>query len=371
MKIAHLTSVHQPHDVRIFHKQCKSLRSNGYEVALVVKADSDQIIDSVQILAIPEESSRLKRFFYSSWAVYKKAIASKAKICHFHDPELIPTAILLSLRGRKVIYDVHEDLPRQILSKDWIPTWLRYPVSWLAATSEWIGSRLFFSAIVPATPKIASRFPESKTVLVQNFPLRDEFNSTATNKASYLRRPNRVIYVGGLSKIRGIVENINAFKYIQNSDCRLVLAGSFEDDKLESECRSLDGWSSIQFKGYLSRKEMQKIFDESRIGLVLFHPQPNHVDAQPNKMFEYMSASLPLIASDFPLWREIVEGAKCGLLVDPLKPEEIAKAIDWLLDHPEEAEQMGKNGRKAVEDKYNWSHEENKLLKLYKKLDCS
>ncbi|OAD19490.1 glycosyl transferase group 1 [Candidatus Thiomargarita nelsonii] len=246
MKIAHLTSDHPPHDIRIFHKQCKSLMSNGYEVALVVKADSDKIIDSVQILSIPEESSRLKRFFYSSWAVYKKAIASKAKICHFHDPELIPTAILLSLRGKKVVYDVHEDLPRQILSKDWIPTWLRYPVSWLAATSEWIGSRLFFSAIVPATPKIASRFPKSKTVLVQNFPILNELGNAKT-----------VI--------------LKAFESVKNQDCCFILAGSFSSPALEKECRMLDAWQFVDFRGWLLREEIREMLSKAKAGLVVLH----------------------------------------------------------------------------------------------------
>ncbi|MBD3768073.1 MAG: glycosyltransferase, partial [Gammaproteobacteria bacterium] len=100
-------------------------------------------------------------------------------------------------------------------------------------------------------------------------------------------------------------------------------------------------------------------------GLVTFLPAPNHIDAQPNKMFEYMSAGLPIITSIFPLWREIVEGNQCGLCVDPLDPQAIGEAIQYLIDNPVEAEQMGKNGRQAVEQKYNWTIEEQKLLDLY------
>ncbi len=95
---------------------------------------------------------------------------------------------------------------------------------------------------------------------------------------------------------------------------------------------------------------------------------PNHVDAQPNKMFEYMSAGIPVIASDFPLWREIIEGCGCGICVDPLDPKKIAEAIDYLVDNPEIARRMGENGRKAVYDRYNWDVEEKKLLALYDSL---
>ena len=103
-------------------------------------------------------------------------------------------------------------------------------------------------------------------------------------------------------------------------------------------------------------------------GLVTFYPLPNHVDAQPNKMFEYMSSGLPVIASNFPLWKKIIEGNKCGLCVDPLDPAAIAKAIDYIVSHPDEARAMGENGKRAVYEKYNWGVESEKLISLYRSL---
>jgi glycosyltransferase involved in cell wall biosynthesis len=108
-----------------------------------------------------------------------------------------------------------------------------------------------------------------------------------------------------------------------------------------------------------------KILENSLAGIVTFLPSPNHLEAQPNKMFEYMSAGIPVIASDFPLWREIISGNDCGLLVNPLKPLEIAGAIDYLVNNPAEAKRMGRNGRLAVIEKYNWPMEEKKLLRFY------
>ncbi len=105
-----------------------------------------------------------------------------------------------------------------------------------------------------------------------------------------------------------------------------------------------------------------------RLGLVTFLPAPNHTESQPNKLFEYMAAGLPVVASDFPLWRHIVESSQCGLLVDPSDPGKIAEAIEWILRHPQEAEAMGRRGAEAVRQTYNWGSEAKTLLDLYRQL---
>jgi glycosyltransferase involved in cell wall biosynthesis len=98
---------------------------------------------------------------------------------------------------------------------------------------------------------------------------------------------------------------------------------------------------------------------------VLFHPEPNHLEAMPQKIFEYMGAALPLIASDFPLWRRILGTTGCALFVDPQDPQAIADAIEFILRHPDEAEKMGRRGQAAVLEHYNWDTEAEKLVNLY------
>ncbi|MGQ9498496.1 MAG: glycosyltransferase, partial [Desulfotomaculales bacterium] len=149
---------------------------------------------------------------------------------------------------------------------------------------------------------------------------------------------------------------------------RLVLAGKFVPPFLEDEVRQLPGWERVDFRGWQDRAAVARLLGEARAGLVVLYPEPNYVEAQPNKLFEYMSAGLPVIASDFPLWRDIVEEAGCGLLVDPLDPAAIAQAIQWILEHPKEAEAMGRRGQKAVFDRYNWDTEAAKLLAFYRRL---
>lgn len=117
--------------------------------------------------------------------------------------------------------------------------------------------------------------------------------------------------------------------------------------------------------GFLSRSDLGLLLARCRIGLVLLHPAPNHIEAQPNKLFEYMAAGLPVVASDFPLWRDLIEGLGCGLVVNPLDPGEIAGAISILLEDPLRAEAMGRRGKEAIAAKYNWNIEARDFLNLY------
>jgi glycosyltransferase involved in cell wall biosynthesis len=148
-------------------------------------------------------------------------------------------------------------------------------------------------------------------------------------------------------------------------NARLILAAKFSPPDLEDEVKQMPGWERVHFVGWRPREEVAGLLGQARMGLLLFHPVPNYMDAQPHKLFDYMGAGIPLIASDFPLWREIIYGAGCGILVDPLNPEAIAEAMTWLFEHPQEAEMMGARGRRAVNSHLNWNNELRKLIKLY------
>ena len=365
-KVCILTSAHMSQDIRIFHKQCKSLANAGYQVVEIAQNEKEEIVDKIKIVPLPIPKNRFDRMTINIWKLFKLALNEKAEIYHFHDPDIIPAAILLRLSGKKVIYDAHEDYPKAILSKTWIPAVFRYPISFTFLIFEWVSSKLFFNKIVAAWPRIVNHLPKKKTVIVENFSITEEL--IPENPTPYIDRPPNIIYVGLISKIRGIIENIKAMELIKNDACRFSLAGKLSGDGLMADCISLSGWEKIDYREWLTREEIKLKLDSSRIGIVIFHPHPNHVNAHPNKLFEYMAAGLPVITSNFPLWQKFVKEHKCGLTVDPMKPQEIADAIDWLLDHPQEAEQMGKNGRQAVIEKYNWENEEKKLLKLYEKL---
>jgi glycosyltransferase involved in cell wall biosynthesis len=202
---------------------------------------------------------------------------------------------------------------------------------------------------VAATPHIQRRFAaiNRRSIAVNNFPQRGELCFEVDAR----KTERTVCYVGGIGVIRGAVEMIRALEGI---DARLVLAGPFESARTEEELRALAGWAKVDYRGCVTREQVRGILAESQAGLLFFHPLPNHLDAQPNKMFEYMSAGLPVLASDFPLWRSLLVESGAGLCTDPLKPAAIAE--------------LGRRGRELVMQRYQWEAESRKLQDLYRAL---
>jgi glycosyltransferase involved in cell wall biosynthesis len=365
MKICHLTSVHSRFDPRIFIKQCVSLAAHGYSISLVVAdGKGDEIKGEVAIIDAGKAKNRLHRMFNISNRVFFKARKEDADLYHIHDPELIPTGLKLKSLGKCVIFDAHEDVPKQLLSKPYLRPILLRALACAFSLYERYACRKF-DGIVAATPFIRDKFLQinARTVDVNNFPLVGELDAAT----SWPDKRQEVCYVGGIGAVRGIRETVKALGLVQSA-ARLNLAGDFAEPALKAEVKKSAGWSRVNELGYLGRGGVRDVLGRSVAGLVTLHPISNYLDALPVKMFEYMATGIPPIASNFPLWREIVEGNDCGLCVDPLNPAEIAKAIDYLITHPEEARRMGENGRRAVLDKYNWSIEETKLLDLYRRV---
>jgi glycosyltransferase involved in cell wall biosynthesis len=366
-RVVHLTSVHAPLDDRIFYRECLTLANAGYDVAVIAPGSDHIVVNGIRIIAVPTARGRAKRMTKTTWNVYRAALEEAPAIYHFHDPELIPAGLMLRLKGMRVVYDVHEDVPEDVMTKQWIPGVLRPIASWLIALLHRLAAGRF-SATISATSKIAQRLPSKSTVVIHNYPLQNENDDTS--ESTYSReRPHNVVYIGSISKIRGVLEIVTAMSLVTNPpDARLVICGTFEDHKLETEVRQNAGWHKVDSLGWRDRHEIKAVLRSARAGLLLFHPGPNHDEALPAKLFEYMAAGLPIIASDFPLWRTIIDEAGCGVLVNPLDPAAISEAISYTLMHPDEAERMGDRGKAAVAARYNWSSEESKLLQLYEKL---
>jgi glycosyltransferase involved in cell wall biosynthesis len=366
IKICVLTSAHPAFDVRIFHKECKSLARAGYEVVLVAPHRECQNIDGVTLQAVTPATGRFERWFKTTGAVYRAAVAVDADVYHFHDPELMPVGLLLRARGKKVIYDIHEDLPLTVSYKPYVPKWLQRPLAKICSVVESLTVRQF-SGLIAATPEIAARFSgHSNVCVIQNYPIWEEFPEETENSAG----DGYVAYVGlRITKARGAEEMARAMGLLTRSlPIRLKLAGAIEPPALLEQLQATPGWGSIDYLGSLGRAGVSELIRNAIAGLVVLHPEPNYVNSHPVKLFEYMCAGIPVIASDFPVFRSVIDGAKCGILVDPLSDRQIADAIEFLCTHPYEARAMGARGRLAVSSRYNWRHEEQTLLEMYNRM---
>jgi glycosyltransferase involved in cell wall biosynthesis len=369
-RVCHFSSVHRGLDIRIYRKQCVSLAQAGFDVHLVIDASEADVLEAagagvtIHRLAAMSGQGRMRRMLMQTWRCYQMAKALDAEVYHLHDPELIPYGLLLHWQGRKVILDLHEDLRGDILSKHWIPAPLRRAIGAAARALEHFAARRL-SALVAATPHIGALFEGSaaRVAVIHNYPAINEL-AAAPSAAAAVQR-DCVCYVGAITAIRGIRQTVRALEIVP---CKLLLAGAFDSPALREELSGYPGWRHVEECGFVDRRRVADIMARSFCGLVTLCPEPNYMQSLPIKLFEYMSAGVPVIASDFPLWRSIVEDADCGLCVDPGDPGQIARAIDYLRSHPALAEKMGSNGRRAVASKYRWDREGDRLVALYGEL---
>lgn len=364
-RVAHVSSVHARYDVRIFLKECASLARHGHAVHLyVADGKGEEERGGVRIHDVGKSRGRLRRLLFKPWALWAALRRNHEQIVHFHDPEIIPAALLLHWQGVTVIYDAHEDVPRQILSKRWLPRGTHKLVSRLFERLENFAARRF-AAVVTSTPHIAARFTAAgaRAVNVNNYPMVDELATDRTGGPAATGRS--ICYVGGISDIRGIAEIMQA---LPAARAELLLAGPFQTPGLEARLRAMPEWRHVRYLGVLDRAGVRDVLTRSQLGVVLLHPVSNYLDSLPIKMFEYMSAGIPVLASDFPLWRQIIDEAGAGACVDPLNPEAVARTLTTMLDDPGGLRRQGEAGRQAVQNRYNWANEERTLLELYRDL---
>lgn len=367
-KIVHVTTVHTGLDTRIFHKECVSLQKAGFDVTIICCQEKDEVVEGVKLHAIPKPQGRLQRIVKTQWQAFRAALSEKGDIYQLHDPELMPLGLALRACGKRVVYDVHEDNRLKIWEKQYISYPIRVVLSWLVGRIEdfcgWV-----YNGIVTVTPHIARHFPEKKTVLVRNYPEYGEFE--LKEPPPYASRPNNVTYVGSITANRGawrMLQAVHKLNTEENLNAKLILAGPIGTPELEQELRNSPEWASVDYRGFLSREGIGEVLCESRVGILVYDATPCYIDSYPMKMFEFMSAGLPVVAADFPVWKEIVDGARCGLLIDTMDVQGIADAISYLFKHPDEAEAMGQRGKVDAFKLYYWEREAETLVSLYRRI---
>lgn len=363
-KVCHMTSAHAPGDTRIFQKECVSLAQAGYEVYLVQRGESGQQ-EGVHIVGVGQPSGgRLSRMSTFARKVYQAALALDADLYHFHDPELLPYGLKLKKLGKSVIFDSHELYSVQLRSKPYLPGWCtRLIAVGYTAYERYVLRRLdgvIFPCTINGKNPFAGRCARVTTV-DNSVKLESYFQhyDPAVKKQDGL-----VCHVGSLTHSRGITANIQA---AYQAGCTLALAGKFDSASYEETLRAMPEFCCVDYRGFLSKQEVLSLLQESQVGLCTLLNQGQYwmADNLATKAGEYLSMGLPVVFNASPFNQALVARYHCGICVDPENVDEVASAIRYLLDHPTQAREMGENGRRAVQEAFNWEIEAKKLLSLY------
>jgi glycosyltransferase involved in cell wall biosynthesis len=362
LKIVHVTCVHPVRDPRIFEKECRSLAEDGHEVVLVAPHTQDEMLDGVRIRAIPPASSRRLRLATAGWRAFATALSERADLYHLHDPELLLPFQFARLLGKKFVFDMHEDLPKAVLAKEWISPSMRRLIAAIVRPLE----RLMLTGVpvVFAEISYAADYPWAQpTSTIFNYPTLELLDSSRST-----RRPGSIGYLGAIRPERGLTVTLHALRELKMAGRSLSfdLIGAVDSRNLDLikdyiRVNELD----VRLHGYLPLAKAWPLISGCQIGLALLQPMPNYVESYPTKIFDYMGLGVPVLCSDFPLYRHLVEEVGCGRCVDPTRPDLIAEAVTTMLDNPEELELMGQRGIEAVRRRFNWTSQARHLKRFY------
>lgn len=367
------TASHRPFDTRIFHKEARTLVANGFPVTLIiprtdvprVDVSREEYVSGVRLRSVRFPRHGLEKLLITPLRILKRAWQEpRNAIFHVHDSELLVICLLLRLSGRTIIYDAHEDTPLQIRYQHWLPRWAKPAYAGFYYVLEKLVGKTF-NHIIIAEPIIQRYFPAHKTTLIHNFPIKAPFVKEAQNSPP--KRENRAVYIGSISRVRGLNEMLQAIALArQQVDVTLLLAGGFHPAALQQQIADRP---EIDYRGWVALDQLVTINFRSKIGLIVPHPVERYRTNLPVKVFEYMAAGLPVVLAETSAAAQFVKECEGGILVDPLNPVQIAEAIVYLIRHEAEAHRMGQRAQRLIFEKYHWESESRKLLALYTNLN--
>ena len=366
-RVSHITTVHFRYDVRIMYKYCQTLSEKFETTLFVADGKGDETINHLRVVDVGKPSfGRIGRLLLGNLKMLQRLLKRKTDILHFHDPELLLLAILLRIMGKKVIFDMHENLPLEILTKDYIPKIFRIVLSKTLKLFQ--NFALIFIPVIFAEESYRKHFLNAKrhqTIL--NYPLVRDLEMVTPSK----KLPNSFGYMGGVTKERGALVTLSCAEFLHKAgyNIKLSFVGPVQEEVSKSELFNTSVQKELAtFHGRLKPHDGWSKMAECNAGLAILQDSPNFVESYPTKIFEYMLLGLPIIVSNFPLYKAIVEESNCGIAVTPSSEKEVTQAMQWMLNNPEEATQMGLRGKRKAMEKYNWESEFSKLIDFYNEI---
>lgn len=397
IKVCHVAAGHKRYDKRILTKECVSLFNHGYDVTLLLADGKEsEIIEGVKIKSVDISNgswwlgpgkwmvggreiksnevspvNRISRILNTYKYMLNDAIATGADLYHIHEPILLPLGAKLKSLGKKVIFDSHENYPDIIGSDDNIPIYLRKFIASVYKKYETEKVKKFDAVIIPCTFSNGIEIfkgRSKRTEIISVAPKLKEFYNVYDYKRDRIHSSETIVCcAGGLTHQRGITYLIKA---AYKAKVKLLLAGAYQPTGYKEQLEKMPEYACVDYLGYLDYSDLIDLYKRSDIGIstLLNVGQYNTEDVLATKVYEYMSMGLPVVISKSHTVDKVLKEYKFGVAVDSENIDEIVDAIRYIIENPEVAKTMGDNGRRAVLEKYNWTIEEKKLIKLYSEI---
>ncbi len=367
MKICHISSVHDSEDIRIFKKQCITLAKDGHNVTFIVNNVKDEVKFGVEIKALKKRTNAIARLFFNLPTILMFTFKNKFDVYHAHDPELLPILFFLKLLGRNVVYDMHENFPKQLKTKR-VGVFVKKIVGIVWPAIE----RIILSRInvVYAELSYKEDYPfVKKSVDVLNMPILDELKEIAVEKHDEFS----ICYLGGVSEDRYTIKTLETLKKLNNEgiNIRFDLVGPVSDQKTFSAIKKYETeLPNFHYHGSLPPEKAWRLIAKSHVGLAVLNPIPNYIGSYPTKMFEYLALGMPVITSDFELYKPIIERHQVGFCIDPLSDTEFEKALVLMMNEPKLRADMSVRAGVLLDGQYSWADEYMKLSEFYTNIVC-
>jgi glycosyltransferase involved in cell wall biosynthesis len=369
LKVCHFASVHTTTDTRVFHRECTSL-AKFFDVTFIGIGNKSGLMNNVNVIAVPKPSNRIYRLLFTTWKVFFLAWKQHADIYHIHDAELIPFAFLFALRGKKVIYDIHENTYEDIMRKPWILDSFRWVLGLLFKTLEWLSAQSMYTILVIAKPEFAKKFITRKRVIIQNFADFEQFNSYRITQRQAIVA-NNLFYIGTVYDYYYDLIPIIKALHILKQQGKIIhfhcvgYKGRYVDTVLSKLPEYEELKEQLHFYGYLNTTEGYEISKTCKVGLCLKNQPEEILLSHERKFFEYMAAGLPVLACNYHIYKEIIDTHQIGKYVTIDDATAISAALDELFFTTQKLDMYAANGVDAAELTFNWHAEETKLVDLY------
>lgn len=362
-RVVHLSTVHHGHDNRVFNKEARAVVEAGYDFHLVISADHDGLDEGIPVVALRRHEGRVQRVLLSQRDAWRALRRLRPQLLQVHDPELIPLALAWGrLHDCRTVYDAHEDLVGQIETKPYLNRFTR-PLARTAARALVGLADRGMDAVVAATEPVAARYRADHVVVVRNYPWLGNYDRQPDPV------PGRVVYVGDLTEERKLSFMIELVRRARDvvPQAHLVLAGRPLGGCVATLDRAV-AEGLVEHRGLIVPTQVPELLASAQLGLVMLAPLPNYVRSLPTKLFEYMAAGVPFVASDFPAWRRRFEPYRAGVFVDS---EDVEAALGPLVDLLADADRcaaLGRSGRRAVEEGLTFESQASALIGLTERL---